>query len=156
MGKDNTELINLMICRIDPPNAKVVIYVEEKEEKYLKRLGKKPWKIKEVTLIYFMLLYEHANFDIVNNSIKDYSQAWPLMDVVDTSDPKADLVSQEENKEFDALEDIFKEHINIKLYDVQGSYGLLEKKIKIPLQEDLEQFSEEQDLELFSKEEERK
>lgn len=58
-----------------------------------------------VSLIHFMLsLYNDNNLGVVDEAMKACSEAWPLMDFVETSDTEVNLISLATNKEFYTLE----------------------------------------------------
>jgi hypothetical protein len=71
--------------------------------------------MKAVSLVRFMIFYyEDAVSKDIHDAIQTYCQAWPLMDLVDNSNPEANFVSLAADKEFNALEDIWKKHLKMK------------------------------------------
>lgn len=109
------------------------IYGEE--EKYLKYFSKMSSKMRAVSLIHFMLCYyEDTHYEVVGDAFKACSGAWALMDFVESSETKANFVSLAANKEFNTLENIWKE--NLKLKPIQSKEKLA--AIKKEMQEDIE------------------
>ena len=85
--------------------------------------------MRAVSSIHFMIyFYDLANCNVVNDSIKAYSQAWCFMDLVDSLDPEGHLVSLAADKDFDTIESIWKK----TLQGSKMSNQLLEEKIKKP------------------------
>ena len=70
--------------RTQSSHNEVAISVEE--EGYFQHDGKMLWKMKAISFICFMIFYyEDAMSTYSNDDIKAYYQAWPLLDIVDTS-----------------------------------------------------------------------
>lgn len=165
-GKDSSQLIKLKVHRTEDPLDEAAISVEEEEysveeEEYFQQIGKTSWKMKAVSLIRFIIFYyEDAVSTDIDDAIQAYCQAWPLMDIVDTSNPEANLVSQAADKEFDALEDIWKQHVKMKSVENPKDSHFkkeLSKLVKVKIEKgQLCQLCEEGDLKLFSNEEEEK
>lgn len=117
------------------------------EEETFIYFGKKSWKMRAVSLIYFIIyLYDGTNSDVVNGAFKAYSQSWGFMDIVDSSDPypedrKTNLVCLAADEVFDTLDKIWKYHLEMTLLEVcsdnqseqRESMKLLEGKIKMRL-----------------------
>jgi hypothetical protein len=117
--------------------------------------------MKAVSLVRFMIFYyEDVVSKDIHDAIQTYCQAWPLMDLVDNSNPEANFVSLAADKEFNALEDIWKKHLKMK--SVKNSKYSNFKEQLSKLQDEkikkgqLCQLCEEGDLKLFSNEEEEK
>jgi len=92
-GRDSSQLVNLKEHRTGDPHDEAAISVEE--EQNFQQVGKMSWKMKAVSLIRFMIFYyEDVVSTDIDDAIQAYCQAWPLMDIVDTSNPEANLVSQ--------------------------------------------------------------
>lgn len=113
-GKDSTEDLIEMIRRLQR-KAPVADGGKDAEEKYLKYDGQKSWKIRAVSLIHFMLCYyRDTNSVVVDEAFKACSEAWPLMDFVESSDTKANLASLAADKEFNTLENIWRKKLKVK------------------------------------------
>ena len=79
--------------------------------------------MRAVSLLYCMIDfdYEHGiNYDVINDSISVYSQAWDFMDFVDSSDPDANLVSLAADKEFDTLQQVWNKRSDTSLNGRSG------------------------------------
>eukprot|EP00253_Pinus_taeda_P033465 PITA_33465 len=85
------------------------IYGEE--EKYLNYFSKMSWKMRAVSLIHFMLCsYDGNNNKAVDDAFKACSEAWALMDFVESSDMEANIVSLAADMEFSTLKNIWKQN----------------------------------------------
>jgi hypothetical protein len=158
-GRNSSQLMKLKVHRTGDPHDEAAISVEE--EQYFQQIGKISWKMKAVSLIRFMIFYyEDAVSTDIDDAIQAYCQAWPLMDIVDSSNPEANLVSEAADKEFDALEDIWKKHLQMKSVENPKYSDLKEHLFKLQEEEikkgKLCQLDEEGDLKLFSDEEKAK
>lgn len=112
-GVDSTKDLMEIIKRLqtEPPAAD-----EGEEEKYLKYDDKKSWKMKAVSLIHFMLCsYNDSNSEVVDVAIKACSEAWALMDFVESSHTEVNFLSLAADKEFESLENIWNKHLKNKL-----------------------------------------
>eukprot|EP00253_Pinus_taeda_P006851 PITA_06851 len=110
-GRASTEGLKKMIIQLKP-QAPVVDEGEEiygEEEKFLNYF-RMSWKMRAVSLIHFMLCsYDDSNYEVVGNAFKACSEAWALMDFVESSDTEANLVSLAADKEFSTLKNIWKQ-----------------------------------------------
>jgi hypothetical protein len=59
-------------------------------------------------MIYF---FDDANSDVVTDAIQAYSQGWCFLDVIDSLHPKRKLVSPTVIKEFNTIQNIWKNHV---------------------------------------------
>lgn len=85
------------------------------EEKYFKYVGKESWKIEAVSLVHLMLSqYGDTNIEVVNEAMKACSEAWPLIDFVETSDTEVNLLSLAADKDFHTLHNIWKEMMSAR------------------------------------------
>jgi len=97
-GRKSTEELSRII---NDPAADEDEETRQEEKNYLKHVGKKSWKMEAVALIHFMLsLDDNSNSDDVDFATKACSQAWALMDFVETSDTEVNLVSLRADHEF--------------------------------------------------------
>lgn len=88
------------------------------EEKYLQYVGQKSWKMRAVSVIHFMLCYyDDTNAKVVDEAIKACSEAWPLMDFVESSDTEANLACMAADNEFNTLENILNKKLKKKPTD---------------------------------------
>lgn len=88
------------------------------EEKYLQYVGQKSWKMRAVSVIHFMLCYyDNSNEGVVDEAIKACSEAWPLMDFVESSDTEANLACMAADNEFNTLENIWNKKLKTKHTD---------------------------------------
>jgi len=91
----------------------VTLLAEEKtyleEEKSFLYMGKKSWKRRAVSLIYFIIyFYDGTSFRVVDDAFQAYAQAWDLLDFVDKSDPETKIASDSADKDFNILMNIWK------------------------------------------------
>lgn len=138
-GTACAELIALMECKTGTVKDETSTSLEV--EKHFKDVGVKSWKMRVVSSIHFMIyFYDPADSKVVKDSIEAYSQAWCFMDLVDSLDPEGHLVSLAADKEFENIENIWKK----TLQGSNGSNQLLEKMIKRPLKQRMDQLRREE------------
>jgi len=126
-GRGSTEdLIEMIRClRAEAPVTDEGEEIYGEEEKYLKYFSKTSWKMRAVSLIHFMLCsYDDTNYEVVGDAFKVCSEAWALMDFVESSDREANLVSLAADKEFSTLKNIWKQNLKVKpiQYDEGGRF----------------------------------
>jgi hypothetical protein len=114
-GKGTTAELIKMISRQTEPAADIGKETCQEEEKYFMYAGKKSWKMKAVSFIHFMLCYYPDNKSgDVNDAIKACSEAWALMDFVESSDTAVNLASLAADKEFDTLQNTWNKRLKMK------------------------------------------
>lgn len=114
IGKNKCKELTLLIGKNRGPveDEAVALLAEEntllEEENSFPYMGKKSWKRRAVSLIYFIIyFYDGANSHVVDDAFQAYSQAWDLLDFVDKSDPEAKIVSDSADKDFNILINIW-------------------------------------------------
>lgn len=116
IGKSKCKELTSLIRKNTGPveDEAVTLLAEEntllEEENSFSYLGKKSWKRRAVSLIYFIIyFYDGANSDVVvDDAFEAYAQAWDLLNFVDRSDPEAKIVSDSADKDFNILMSIWK------------------------------------------------
>eukprot|EP00253_Pinus_taeda_P020278 PITA_20278 len=112
------------------------------EEKHFHEVGKSSKKMRAVSFIHFMMyFYDGTNDEVIDDSLKAYSQAQCFMDIVDSLDLDGHLASLTADKEFDTIMKIWS---SVNPFNKDLSNKLLEEKIKSPLKQLMEQCEREE------------